>query len=265
MGSPCYHHSCIALKHGSLQLNSAVCSHKVTLLPPDCQLTEYGSVLLRVLSIWFLVQALMCFNQSGAGIRNCTRPRWVWKSITRLSKKKKYPVYIYNHGSQFFWKIQRKLPGLCWVFHDIRWFFDSFFANTQTWWFFDPDFFLQIPRTSSYYKNERPAHTGFNVFCSSAVQQLDPIVVTILCCLSSSLQDLGLAFRVWDFNTQYLSNIGWWGIVIQCVDAGGNHNSKLPRELQSGRVGAPGWFIPQVCSQRTTFPHTQPNWWGSFD
>ncbi len=130
MGSPCYHHSCIALKHGSLQLNSAVCSHKVTLLPPDCQLTEYGSVLLRVLSIWFLVQALMCFNQSGAGIRNCTRPRWVWKSITRLSKKKKYPVYIYNHGSQFFWKIQRKLPGLCWVFHVI-------------WWFFDPDFFCK--------------------------------------------------------------------------------------------------------------------------
>jgi hypothetical protein len=57
----------------------------------------------------------------------------------------------------------------------------SFFANT---------------RTGSYYKNERPAYTGFNVFCSSAVQQLDPIVVTILCCLSSSLQDPGLDFRV---------------------------------------------------------------------
>lgn len=71
-------------------------------------------------------------------------PCWVWKLITRLSKNK-YPVYIYNHGSKFFWKFQRKLPCLCWVFHDIWWFFDSFFANTQTWWFFDPDFFCKYP------------------------------------------------------------------------------------------------------------------------
>jgi hypothetical protein len=56
--------------------------------------------------------------------------------------------------------------------------------------------FFQIPRTGRYFKNERPAHSGFNVFCSSAVQQLDPIVVTILCCLSSSLQDPGLGFRI---------------------------------------------------------------------
>jgi hypothetical protein len=41
--------------------------------------------------------------------------------------------------------------------------------------------FLQIPRTSSSFKNERPAHTGFNVFCSSAVQQLDPIVLSQFC------------------------------------------------------------------------------------
>jgi hypothetical protein len=128
-----------------------------------------------------LVQALMCFNQSGAGIRNCTRPLLGMKVDNQVIKKTNTLfIYISMVLNSF-----EKFKENCWVFAG------SFMISGGSL-----ILFLQIPRTGSYFKNERPEHTGFNVFCSSAVQQLDPIVVTILCCLSSSLQDPGLGFRV---------------------------------------------------------------------
>ncbi len=123
----------------------------------------------------------MCFNQSGARIRNCTRPLLGMKVDNQVITKQMPCIYIIMVLNSF-----EKFKENCLVFAG------SFMLSGGSLILI----FLQIPRTGSYYKNERPAHTGFNVFCSSAVQQLDPIVVTILCRLSSSLQDPGLEFGV---------------------------------------------------------------------
>ncbi len=149
-----------------------------------------------------LVQALMCFNQSGAGIRNCTRPLLGMKVENQVIKKQIPCLYIYKHGSQFFWKIHKKLLGLCWVFHDIWWFFDSFFANTQTWWFFDPDFFANTQNQQFFQKWKTCTHWFQCVLLLCCSTTRPNSAVPILCCLSSSLQDPGLGFRSWDFNTQ---------------------------------------------------------------
>lgn len=89
-------------------------------------------------------------NQSGADIRNCTKPQLAIKKINTQLIKSNYLVIIYNHGSQIFLtksNIHLNPPGLHRFFHENLAVLWSFW-HTQSRQFFESDFF-QIFRTDS--------------------------------------------------------------------------------------------------------------------